>query len=646
MRLTSLETERLRTEPQQTLTRLVAEYVLTENSANFIAKFSVYLGEANTDRFPSSHPQPQPHMTHFTKYAAVAALALTTALPVSAQEEDGKKFTLHGSVQSDVLTFPQEDNKIGTGTYKDDFMTNTYAELHLLNKYFQAGARLEYLDHPLPGFEKDFKGWGLPYFYVKGNYKWAELTLGDFYDQFGSGLIFRTYEERSLGVDNSLRGGRLTLKPFKGVSLKVLGGQQRYYWHHRNLDSCSPWTYGGDLELNVDQWVKKMDEAGTRLTLGFSAVSNHAGKEPDLYVSGTTVGKPEGAYQLKMPKNVGAFDVRANLQTGNYNFLAEYAWKSEDPSVSNGYTYHKGKTLLLSGSYSKRGMSVLLQAKRSEDMAFRSRRTINAESSACYINHLPAFAMQHTYALAALYPYATQMTPGEWAFQAELGYNFKRRTALGGKYGTNVKVNFSHVRGIDQTYDRETDKEIGGNGADSKFFKMGPQTYYQDVNVQLEKKFTRQFKFNFMYSFQRYNQQVVENHGSDAIKSHIFVAEGKYQFSPKITLRGEAQYLHTKQDQGDWWYGLLELSVLPNFMFTISDQFNANVPTYTADGAVDENKGTNKVHYLMGSVTFTHKAHRLQLSYGKTRAGFNCSGGVCRFVPASKGLQASYSFNF
>ena len=55
---------------------------------------------------------------------------------------------------------------------------------------------------------------GLPYFYVKGNYKWAELTLGDYYDQFGSGLIFRTYEERSLGIDNSLRGARLALEAY------------------------------------------------------------------------------------------------------------------------------------------------------------------------------------------------------------------------------------------------------------------------------------------------------------------------------------------------------------------------------------------------------------------------------------------------
>ena len=581
-------------------------------------------------------------MKHF---ATFAALTFASVLSASAQTDEGKKVTLHGSIQSDVLV-PQEDNRIGTGTYKDDVLTNTYAELHLMNKYVQAGARLEYLDHPMPGFESDFKGWGVPYMYLKGNYKWAEMTLGDFYDQFGSGLIFRTYEERSLGIDNSLRGGRLVLKPGKGVSLKVLGGQQRYYWHHRNLDSCSPWTYGGDLELNVDQWVKKMDESNTRLTLGFSAVSNGSTDKPDVYASVDPVtGQPlEQPNRLVLPKNVPAYDVRANLQKGGYGLLVEYAWKGQDPSSANNYTYQHGQTLLLSGSYSKRGMSVLLQAKRSEDMAYRSRRGIDKASTACYINHLPAFAMQHTYTLAALYPYATQMTPGEWAFQGEVGYNFKRRTALGGKYGTNLKLNFSHVRSIDKAAEQEALGK-GADGVSSKFFKMGSETYYQDINVQLEKKFTKQFKLNFMYSNQRYNKTVVEGEGG-TIKSHIFVAEGKYQFSPKLTLRGEAQYLHTKQDQKDWWYGLLELSVLPNFMFTVSDQFNAHVPMHNADGSENEAGGTNKVHYLMGSVTYTHGAHRLQVGYGKTRAGYNCSGGVCRYVPASKGLQASYTFNF
>lgn len=588
------------------------------------------------------------------RYFSIFVLGVLSALSLHAQNSDnGKKFTLHGSIQTDILTFAQEDNKIGTGTYENDFMTNTYVELSLHNKYFQAGTRFEFLEYPLPGFEKDFKGWGVPYFYLKGNYKWAELTLGDFYDQFGSGLIFRSYEERSLGIDNSLRGGRLVMKPYKGINIKVLGGQQRYYWHHRFFQSDNPWTYGGDVELNIDQWIKGMDESGKRLTLGFSAVSNHAGDEDDLIVIrpngelDPVTGKPvEENYKLVMPKNVGAFDVRANYQTSNYNFLVEYAWKGHDPSSSNNYTYGHGQTLLLSGSYSKSGMSVLVQAKRSEDMAFRSRRMIDKGSNACFINHLPAFTMQHTYALASLYPYATQMTPGEWAFQGEFSYKFKRKTALGGKYGTGIKVNISHVRGIEQTYDETHKNEIGYDSPKSKFFNMGSETYYQDINVQLEKKLTRRLKLNFMYANQRYNQMVVEGHGSKAVKSNIFVLEGKYRFSDKFTLRGEAQYLSTEQDQGDWYYGLLELSVLPHLMFTISDMYNGNVPTYTNDGAIDESKGTNKVHYLMGSVTYSHKAHRLQVSYGKTRSGYNCSGGVCRYVPASKGLSLSYSYNF
>ena len=239
------------------------------------------------------------------------------------------------------------------------------------------------------------------------------------------------------------------------------------------------------------------------------------------------------------------------------------------------------------------------------------------------------------------------MTPGEWAFQGEVGYNFKRHTALGGKYGTNVKVNFSNIRAIDQHVDNLNGGELmGTDGYKSHFFKFGDAVYFRDVNVQIEKKVSKPFKLNFMYSYQRYNQKVVEGHGYDAIKSHIFIAEGKYQFSPKVTLRGEAQYLHTRQDHKDWWFGLLELSVLPNFMFTVSDQFNAHVPMHNADGSENEAGGTNKVHYLMGSVTYTHGAHRLQVGYGKTRAGYNCSGGVCRYVPASKGLQASYTFNF
>ena len=584
------------------------------------------------------------------KYLPLLAAAVLTALPAAAQEEDGG-VSLKGSIQSDVL-IPQEDQKIGTGTYKDWGLTNTYVDLQLLNKYVSAGARFEYLDHPLPGFEKDFQGWGVPHIYVTGRLKHAELTLGDYYEQFGSGFILRTYEERSLGIDNSLRGARLTLKPVKGVTLKALAGQQRVYWHNRSwdkdftyLNGTDSWIYGADLELNVDQWFKRMDQNGSRLTLGVSAVTKHERAE-DIVNLRPTGAKDEfgtdilGAYKLNLPTDVGAIDVRAQFQKGNYSLMAEYALKSQDPSFDNGYIYRRGNALMLSGSYSKRGMSLLLQAKRSEDMAFRSERS--RTGTAAFINHLPAFSQQQTYALAALYPYATQNALGEWAFQGEFSYTFKRKTALGGKYGTTVKLNASHIRGIDRqplmAAGQPVENLQGTKGYTTKFFRMGHDTYYQDINVQLDKKVTKDFKLNLMYMHQRYNKTIVEGHGG-TINSHIAIAEGKYTINKRLTLRGEAQYLHTKQDQGDWWYGLLELSVLPHFMFTVSDMYNAKVPN------TDET-ATSKQHFYMVSGCYTHGAHRLQLSYGKTRAGYNCTGGVCRYVPASKGLQVSYNFNF
>ena len=151
---------------------------------------------------------------------------------MAAREESADKqgITLHGSLQSDILV-PQEDDKIGTGSYDHWALTNTYADLNMMSRYVDAGARLEFTQFPLPGFEPDFKGWGVPHIYIKGKLRGAELTVGDMYDQFGSGLIFRTYEERSLGIDNALRGARLHLTAIPGVQWKVLGGVKRTYWN-------------------------------------------------------------------------------------------------------------------------------------------------------------------------------------------------------------------------------------------------------------------------------------------------------------------------------------------------------------------------------------------------------------------------------
>ncbi len=337
-----------------------------------------------------------------------------------------EKSFLHGSVQSDVL-IPEEDKDINTGSYDDWGLTNTYVDLNLMSKNVEAGARLEFTEYPLPGFENDFQGWGVPHIYIKG---------------------IRTYEERSLGIDNALRGARLNVTALKGVQFKVLGGLQRRYWDWKH----GAWVGGADLEVNLEQYCRGIQDKGITWMVGASGVLKQEGDE-DILVSGTN-------YRLNLPRSVGAFDVRSRFQKGDYSVMAEYAWKSQDPSFDNGYIYRRGECL--------------------------DERSMNGISA--FVNNMPAFAYQHTYALPALYPYATQAADGEWAFQGEFGYTFKRRTPLGGKYGTKLKLNVSHIRGLGKdpvaTFHGET---MGTDGYKTKFFKMDG-LYYQDINVQLEKK--------------------------------------------------------------------------------------------------------------------------------------------------------------
>ena len=520
------------------------------------------------------------------KRLTILSLAIAACQMLCAQQEG---VTLSGSLQSDIL-LPETDRAIGAEK-TGDLLTNTYADLQLQSRYVDAGARLEYLEHPLPGFERDFEGWGVPHFWVKGKLKGAELTAGTFYEQFGSGLILRTYEERSLGIDNSLLGARLTVQPAEGITLKVLSGKQRRYWR---WDGAL--VSGADAEVSIDRWLPALRASDTHLTVGASWVNKHE-EDEDIFTDPT--------HRLNLPRFVNAWDLRASLNSGPWGLLAEYAQKTQDPSFDNGYSYRQGTAFLFSGSYAKRGLSVLLQAKRSENMAFRSRRS--ALGTAAFINHLPAFTQDHTYTLAALYPYATQLATGEWAYQAEVGYNFKRNSTLGGKYGMNAKLNFSLVHDLDATTD-----------------------YYRDIDVQLTRRLSRDFKLTLMYMNQLYNKTVVEGEGG-MVHANIFIADGMLQLSRKTRLRTELQYLTTPDDQGDWAFALAELSLVPHWMFTVSDNWNC---------------GETDTHYYQASVTYNHDAHRLQLGYGRTRAGYNCSGGVCRYVPSQRGVTLSYNYNF
>ncbi len=540
----------------------------------------------------------------------------------------------HGNVRSDWLV-PQNDAVIGTETTNQKLLSNTAAQFSLAYKQWEAGLRYEYQQQPLPGFEKDFTGHGLPYAYLRGRFGHFDVTLGSYYEQFGSGFILRTYEAPTLGIDSHLRGLRLAIDAGAGVQIKAIAGRQRHYW---STNPANIFGLDGEWTLPQLSFVPQ-----SRIILGASWVGKHEKQDNITRI----VSRSGEAYplrqQLIQPLWVQAFDVRLAFHQRHFNTLLEYAVKGQDPSFDNGYTYGLGSAWLLSTSYSRRGVSALLQAKRAENMSFRSQRSGSLSPS--MLNHLPPFTPQPTYALTTLYPYATQSVPGEWAFQGEFSYAFPKRTNLGGRYGTILKLHASQIFAlglksiaIASPLERTNAALMGTDGAQSQgFFSLG-QTLYREIGVDLDRRLSRPLHLHLSYLHQVYDKTAIEGKGGN-ILTHIGIGELRWKVSRDWNIRTELQYLHTRQDQGDWTSALVEISAFHDWMFTLADQYNAHVYSSALHRE-------SAVHYLQGFLTYTAGIHRLQIGYGRTRAGYNCAGGVCRYIPAQRGWTLSYNLTF
>ncbi len=536
--------------------------------------------------------------------------------PVFAGAQDFlNKGKVNGNFQLDLQSYT-EDSAIGAPAVPEKVLTNGFANINYTLGSFSAGLRYEMYLNPILGYDQNYKGNGIPYWYANYVKDELEVTVGNFYEQFGSGLIFRTYEERNLGYDNAMNGVRVKYSPFKGLYLKGLIGTQRYYW-----EKGPGIVRGIDGEVFLNDLCKKMADKKTNIILGGSFVSKYQKDDPSS--------------DYNLPQNVGAWAGRINISSGKVGLQAEYAHKINDPSGVNNIIYKDGDALLVTASYSQKGLGLILSAKRIDNMSFKSSR--NELGNALDINFLPPLTKVHTYSLPAIYPYATQPN-GEMGLQGQLVYNVKKKSKMGGRYGMNISANYSVVYSIYRTALNDS-TPIGTEGTlgyDSRFFSIGDDKYFQDFNVEVTKKFNKKLKGIFTYMNLIYDIAVIEGHvGENTVYANVAIADLNYKITPKNSLRLELQGLFTKQDEGDWALALLEYSIAPKWFFTAMDMYNY--------GNDDPDR---RYHFYNFAVAFIKNTNRISLSYGKQREGILCVGGVCRQVPASNGFTLTLSSSF
>lgn len=540
---------------------------------------------------------------------------------------------IHGNFQIDAANY-QRDTIIGADPGKEVFRYNAFGNINYQKGGFSAGVRFESYNPPLLGYLPGYRGSGVPYRFARYQHKDIDITVGNFYEQFGSGITLRAYENRGLLYDNALDGMRVIFTPKKGIAIKGLVGKQRTYF------SLSPGIVRGiDAEVNIMELFDSiLGKSKTKVIIGGSYVSKYQQDQNPTLV---------------LPENVATGAGRFTVLRGGFNFNAEYAYKANDPSYQNKYSYKDGHAIIASTSYGMDGFSIMLSGKMLDNMSFRSDR--DAQNTIAMINYQPDFSKFHTYSLMAYYPYATQPN-GEVGGTGEIQYKFKKGTLLGGKYGMDITINGSAYYALDTTGIAPINDTLNNYKYSTNYGNIGNE-YYHDFNIEITKKLSKKLKFTLMYANQFLNQSIVQFNTPDKeehpdITSHIGVLDVVWRYKTGSAIRIETQGFFGEYDYkehaidangnknitsntGSWLSGLIEWTPNTHWSITVADQYNFINPD-----------DTKKIHYYFGMIGYTNGPTRVSVSYGRQRQGIFCAGGVCRFVPASSGLSISISSSF
>ena len=543
----------------------------------------------------------------------VGVVALT--LSASAQQVLGNG-QVSGSLESSSIYYTP-DKKIDRP--EDHFGSNNYLKVDYANGRFSAGIQMNAFMPALLGFDayKDGKKFYLASKYIQWRDKNFEVLVGDIYDQFGNGLIFRSFEDRQLGINNSIEGVRAAYSFGRYVTVKGMYGRPRLYSEYSKT-----WVRGADLSVSLAEIIKasaitwniegsyvnryqSLDQAPDYLKEYDDATFNPMTGEMQTYLE---------SYGIK--PNLNMYSGRMNFGWNGLTVSGEYVHKSKDlthpssTSTTNGWAAigevgYNYKTFSVMGTF--RALNSMVSMV---DIFVPSASAIN-QCGGNTINYIPALTRQYTYMLTNLNPYQVKAN-GELGGQIDLCYSYRSKD---NRYRYwNFHANFSTFYSL---------QPLASNGGKRML-------YWRDINFDVERQWNKKWKSTVLYSFQ-------DNMDKQA---HIFVGDVTHKFNRKTSLRFEVQYLLSGDDksewdgmhsEGDWVAGLVEFSLAPRWSFYVQDMYNI---------------GQSKTHYYNGGFSYTYNRTRVQLSYGRNRAGYICSGGVCRYSPAYTGVNLVLTSSF
>lgn len=491
------------------------------------------------------------------------------------------------SLESNSIRYFEDD---AFAAPDDMFGSNNYLKMDWSRGKLSAGMQIEGYLPALYGFEIGQQD-NARQFYLASKYvRWTSdaftIHVGDIYEQLGNGLVLRSYEDRQLGFNNSIEGVGVSFSPVSFLTIKGLAGRPRLY-----TDYAESMVRAADLQFSLSDllsWEKVL------LTFEGSYVNRYE----DLYREDAS----ENFEALGMEPDVNIYSGSVNFSWKALSAKAEYAAKSKDISdLASLSKPHTGAAVLAEAVYGGKAFSASASFRILDH--FGTPLSLYGTGTCNNLNYLPSLTRQYHYMLANLNPYQVNVM-GEAAGQADLYYTLRSKSSRS-KYWV-FHGNFSTSYTIDPAQADDGSQRL----------------MWMDISADAECHWNRKLKTTFLYSRQEWSP----SHGFQerTYVSNIFVADAQYKFNRKFALRGELQYLLSKDYEGDWLAALVEVTFAPHWNVYVSEMYNS---------------GLTKQHYYNAGFSWSKGVTRVQLSYGRNRAGYICSGGVCRFTPAYTGLN-------
>lgn len=524
-----------------------------------------------------------------------------------------------GSLQSNANFFLRDStiNADQNPQYSHQlFGTESWLSLNYSNQDWglEAGIRYDvYNNSDLINRNASFTDNGIGRWFIKKNVGNLDIEGGYIYDQIGSGIIFRSYEERALAIDNALVGIKMDYRLNDNWKVKAFAGRQKQLF-----DIYESVMKGGA----IDGYISIGEEKPLTLVPGMGVVGKTLSDATMIQiVDGVKTYLLDD--RIKPQYNTYAMSIYNTLSYGDISWYAEAAIKTKDvvfdanatklnwtgpPSLGK-LINEPGYIAYSSVSYAKNKLGVTLEGKRTEYFNFRTNPFVTLNNGA--YNFLPPMTRVNTYRMTNRYNAATQEF-GEQGLQVDIRYRIKR--------GMSLNFNAAHITDLDNN------------------------VLYQEGFVEGTFKIKRKWYIIGGLQVQKYNQRVYEFKTDidytfvEAITPFVDVL---YKFDRKKSLRFESQYLHTEQDFGSWLFGLVEFNIAPHWSFVISDMYNAVPKKKGDDGEI-----LDPQHFPRFDIFYTQNANRFALSYVKQVEGVVCSGGICRLEPAFSGVRFSVNSTF